>query len=264
MGQETPEYAAQPINRFLEYWKDSRQLLDLSIEGVNNQKFMLEIYEKVQSEKTISLPEEAFAELIKQTRAKLSFFDTEMLAGFPLLHAHTLVGAWGALEAAIEDMAVALLINEPKHLQMAAFAKIRIPLAEYEALDKEDRMRLLVEELDRGISLGRKNGADTFENLLEVFLLSGPLNADVRKTLWEVNHVRNVIVHRNSFADRRLVKSCPWLNLKVGDKVTVTHEDIDRYGNALCDYARTILRRLKARYAQQELDLLQNASIEEA
>jgi hypothetical protein len=34
----------------------------------------------------------------------------------------------------------------------------------------------------------------------------------------------------------------------VGDPVGVTHESLMKYGNALCEYALTIVRRLDQRY----------------
>ncbi len=64
-------------------------------------------------------------------------------------------------------MLVGILMNEPHHLKEPSFAKVRVPLTEFEALDKEDRMRLLVEEINRSSPLGQKNGIGAFESLLE-------------------------------------------------------------------------------------------------
>jgi hypothetical protein len=57
---------------------------------------------------------------------------------------------WGAFEAAVEDTVVNLLMNESDFLQNEAFAKVRVPLAEFEALENEERMRRLVDEVGRG------------------------------------------------------------------------------------------------------------------
>jgi hypothetical protein len=185
---------------------------------------------------------------LKEAKEVAAFAEKEIACGCPLLHAHTLVGAWGALEAAIEDLVLGILMNEPNELNNEAFSNIRVPLANFEALEKEDRMRLLIEEVNRLNSSHRSQGIDAFERLLEKFLLSGAVKAETKKDIWEMNNVRNVIVHRNSIADRRLVKNCPWLNLKPGDAVIVTHDQLDRYGQALCDYALTITHRLGTRY----------------
>jgi hypothetical protein len=116
------------------------------------------------------------------------------------------------------------------------------------------RMRLLIEEIKRGTLSGRSHGVDLFEILLEPFYLSGPINAEIRKGVWEVNNVRNVIVHRNSLADRRLVKACPWMKLKPGDKVVIGHEQLRYYGVSLCNYTEALIKRLGARY-KRDADL---------
>jgi hypothetical protein len=63
-----------------------------------------------------------------------------------------------------------------------------------------------------------------------------------------MNHVRNVLVHRDSRADLRLIQACPSINLKVGDRVLITHERYDYYSNALIDYIRLLICRLGIRY----------------
>lgn len=58
----------------------------------------------------------------------------------------------------------------------------------------------------------------------------------------------DVIVHRNSIADRWLIERCPWLALKVGDKVVITTKQLDRYGGALCEYVWALPYRLGNSY----------------
>ena len=87
-----------------------------------------------------------------------AFAEIESKAGFPFMHEFALVGLWGAIEATVEDLIVALLLNEPSLLQREQFAKIKISLAEYELLDKEERMRFLVIELQRTLRTGQRQG----------------------------------------------------------------------------------------------------------
>ena len=112
-------------------------------------------------------------------------------------------------------------------------------------------MRLVIEEANRSLGTVRGLGVDSFESLLEHFLLSGAVLAEIKKTIWEISNIRNVIVHRNSVADRRLIKHCAWLNMQVGDKVVITHEQLERYGDALCSYAEIIINRLAQRHAPE-------------
>jgi hypothetical protein len=60
--------------------------------------------------------------------------------------------------------------------------------------------------------------------------------------------VRNVIVHRASRADSRLIQACPAMKLKIGDPIVVTHERYHDYIQAEAGYVQIIVSRLSARY----------------
>jgi len=62
---------------------------------------------------------------------------------------------------AIEDFLIAWMLNNPSALRIEALQKTKIALAEYEVLDREDRMRVLFRELERSV-IG-KQGVDCFE-----------------------------------------------------------------------------------------------------
>jgi hypothetical protein len=185
---------------------------------------------------------------LEEDKKLANFADGELKNGFPFLHAFATVAAWGTLEVTIEDLLVGILLNEPETLGMEELAKIRIPLAKFEELDKEERMRFILRELARAKTTAAGQGVTAFENLLQMFGLSGDVDDGVRKLLWEMNHVRNIIVHRDSYADLRLVQSCPWLNVKTGDRVLVDHERYGRYSDAICGYVGTLKVRLRKRY----------------
>jgi hypothetical protein len=106
-----------------------------------------------------------------------AFAAQELEAGFPWMHAHTLVAFWRALEVGIEYMTVGMFMNEPLLLQNETFSKLRIPLAEFEMLEQEERMRVLVVEAERGSGLGRRQGVDAFEGLLQHLGLSGEVRS---------------------------------------------------------------------------------------
>jgi len=184
----------------------------------------------------------------EKSNEEAKWAETECKNGFPFLSGYALVGMWGSLEAAVEDMLVGILVNEPDLLAADPFAKIKVPLAKFESLDKEERIRFIVGEFPRTQTGPATQGAATFEKALQAFGLDGDIADDVGKTLWEINHVRNVIVHRDSLADLRLVQACPWLNLKVGDRVCIDHEKLGTYVDALSAYAKTLQERLRKRY----------------
>ncbi len=257
MENSLPEYVSTPLQGFIDYTKESTRLLHMSMQGmsmITKLPQAVKVLEK--TDHAAYTPEEAlkrkeqYGRELEAIEAQAEFADRELKHGFPLLHAHTLVGLWGALEAALEDLVVGMLMNEPDLLRSELFSKVRVPLAEFESLEKEQRMRLLVEEVGRGHGLGKKAGVDGFETLLASVGLSGGIDAEIKKIIWEVSHVRNVIVHRGSVADRRLVESCPWMSLKAGGKITVAHEALWRYEKALVKYLTTVIYRARARYGK--------------
>jgi hypothetical protein len=261
MAEFLPGYAAVPLQRFVDSWQGDFRLLHLSMRGIRVLTGMPGIFEVLIPD---SAPEEQakLTSNLSEAKKEAELAENECKTGFPLLHAHALVGMWAALEAAIEDMLVGILLNEPELLKKEVFAKVRVPLSEFETKDKEERMRFLVSELGR--NLGRRNGVDAFEPLLQHFGLSGDVEDEVRKLVWQTHHVRNVIVHRASRADRRLVEACPWLHLRVNDFVTVSHEMLSRCAPALANYVLAVIHRLAKRYDVDTHELIRKAGLEKA
>jgi hypothetical protein len=249
------EKANESLERCHEYWHESSRLLHLSMQGIHGLRGRPEIIKLLaRVDHTLGTVREDNPAELEEADAIASWAQKERDNGFPLLHAHTVVGMWGALEAAIEDMLVVLLCEEPERLQKEPLSKVRISIAEFEVLDQEQRMRLLLDEMQRNAG-GQKYGTDKFDGVLGRFGLSGPLDPEVKKDMRELHHVRNVIVHRASRADRRLVDGCPWMGLKIGDVVQVRHEDFERYFTALEEYFGVIIIRLGLFYKIDYSDL---------
>jgi len=250
MADKIPDYAFNPLRRCLDSIFITHRLLRLSVNGlqiISNRPQMVQRLIDL----TVAAEQEVTVELksdLEKAIADAAFTRNERDNDFPYLHAYTLVGQWGALEAGIEDMLVGILVNETKILEKDEFAKARIPLSKYELLNKEERMRFLLSDVQRTHSSGIAQGVNTFENVLQVFDLSGSVEEGVRTGLWEMNHVRNVLVHRDSRADLRLIQACPSINLNIGDRVLITHERYDYYSNAVIDYLRLVICRLGKRY----------------
>lgn len=259
MPEFLPVYATGPLRRFLDYYEESLRLLHLSMRGISGLRgmpgllklvppwsqtvTMRDLAESVSDEKTKKAKRD-----LETAEARANFAEKESESGFPILHAHTLVGLWGGVEAAVEDMLVGILLNEPGVLESEAFCRVKVQLAEFHRLDAEERMRLLLAEIERHHGSATKLGVDAFEFVLEKFGLSGPVEPEIKKLLWEMHHVRNVLVHRAGLADRRLVENCPWLNLKQGNLVRVNHSSLMQFGGALCKYVLGLAYRLGTRY----------------
>lgn len=250
MPEKIPDYAFNPLRRCLDSMFITNRLLHLSMNGLGVISNRPQMAQRV-IDLTVQARQEVTAEMtsqLEQATVDAAFTKEESDNDFPRLHAYTVVGKWGALEAGIEDMLIGILVNEPKVLEKEEFARVKVPLSKYELLDHEERMRFLLSEVQRAQSSGIAQGVNTFENVLQVFDLSGPVEEDMRIGLWEMNHVRNVLVHRDSLADLRLIQACPYLNLKIGDRVLINHERYGHYTNILIDYIRLVICRLGKRY----------------
>jgi hypothetical protein len=240
----TREYAFAPLRQCLDSLVTMRRLFDICVEGLDIVARLPAVLQSLPSKDRLPGDDLNFRRRVDNAE----FSQNEREHGFPLLHAYTLVSAWGALEAGIEDMLVGVLLNEQEVLASDELAKIKIPLGTFELLNKEERMRLLLGEIQRTQRSGLTQGVGAFENVLAVFKLDGPVDDGIKKKLWEFNHVRNVIVHRASRADSRLVQACPTLNVNVGDPIILTHERYHDYIQAVAAYIQIIISRLSARY----------------
>jgi hypothetical protein len=245
---ESVDWVRAPIKRCLEFVWDARRILGLSLRGIN-QSTSIELIEAVANLERLDdsgeEAENARQRMLTEARALATFAREQVAQGHPLLHAHTTVALWTSLEVMIEDLLVAWLINKPEALQAPAFKAIRVHVAEYERLDKEDRIRLLIQELERATNAAYKQGVGRFEIILQGIGLDGAIEEDTRKTLYELSHVRNLIVHRSGLVDRRFMESCPWLDSTIGTDFVVSPQKFLEYFMAVSDYVTTLINRLR-------------------
>ena len=181
---------------------------------------------------------------LKNTEELSKLAQREVENDFQVLNSQALLAHWASLESFIKSFVASLLENEPRAREADGIRKLQVRLGEYLALEERDRYVYIAELLDRETGNPLRAGVTRFEDLLGVFGLSGQVEENVRKTLFELNNVRNVIVHKGGIADRRLVEACPWLGLNQGDVVKVRSADLSRYSLACVSYVTGLLRRL--------------------
>ena len=175
---------------------------------------------------------------------------SEMKTGFRLLHGHSLVGVWAALEVMARDTVVAWLVNVPETIANEPFASVKFTVGEFEQLERSERMSVLVDEVDRkrgGQGVGR------FEHLLDAAGLSGSAPKRVRDRLFELQQIRHVFAHRGGEADRALVDACPALKLKVGRPVQLPSKTYLHYLTASWIYAVILSNRIRAQFGVEEV-----------
>ncbi len=245
--QKTPSWAIEPFKQFLSRTERLNDVLYLSMRGISGLQGMpkivqviAEIEETVEHKDTQKELEHAnkCAELAKN----------EIKTGFPLLHAQATVNLWTLLEALFYSFLCNWLKNKQDSLLNDPIQKLRIRVGEYERLEKEERISYIVELLDKELGAGLRRGINRFEALLEPFGLSGSVPDWVQQSIYELAQVRNAIVHRFAVADRQLVDSCPWLGLKTGDEVVVTHEMFIKYTEATHHYVTELICRIAEKH----------------
>lgn len=178
---------------------------------------------------------------VERAEEQATFAKAEADAGFPTLHAHAVVSLWGALEVLCEDLFIARLKEDPKLLKDEQFQKLKVPLVEFHQMDEEDRLGAIYSQIERDTRAG--DGVTRLEQLFKYVGLEGSVDSKTRKAIFELQQVRNLIVHKAGIADPKFVKACPWLNIAKGQKIRVTHKSFGDYGDAVQTYVINLMER---------------------
>lgn len=169
---------------------------------------------------------------------------SEIANGFPVLHTLAVVALWSWLEHTIKGLLVEHISRNRKSLVRGAFSKLKIKLGDYVVLTKREQASYVVDLLEQEASSISKRGINRFEVLLESLNLTGVTPATTSKHIFELQQIRNAIVHQNGHCDRRLRSNCPWLKLKVGSQIKVNAAQLALYEIAVSDYALEVLYRI--------------------
>ena len=220
-------------------------LLHLSVKGISSLIGAAGLIEAVSNlEKYEGKKDENSQAKIENAKKEAELAKKEVEEDFPLLHAQFTIALWSSLECLIRLFIVRLLQNHKPAMEAKAIQKLQVKIGEYEGLEGEERYFYIVDKLEQDLSIPLKSGITRFENLLEPFGLSGPIDENVRRDLFELNQVRNVLVHRSGIADRRFIESCPWLNLSVGDPVKISNQTAQQYFKSVQIYSVELIIRV--------------------
>lgn len=260
--EKLPEWPVEPIKDFLDYLQRLDQFLLLSIRGVGMITSMPQMVDALAHYEAVSKPLEDQGQQrldqLQRAQKMAELAKREFDEGFPLLHSQALVSQWGGLEALIRTFLARWLTNEPNAILAEPIQRLRIRLGEYETLDENERPYYILELLENEIKAPLRDGVSRFECLLGVFGLSGEVDETDRKNLYEMQQLRNVIVHRRSVADRRLIEACPWLGLKTGDLVTIKHEAYRRYTASVVNYVTELIVRAAVYFGRERSEFLKD------
>lgn len=165
-------------------------------------------------------------ELIKRMDSAMQdaeWVEAEAASGFPLLHAHSVVGIWSAVEVMTEDFALVWLENVPSAWQVQEVAKIKLPISRLRQLGPLDQPAIVIAELTRSFTPEIRRGAGQLKALLGVFNLWPTIGPNLQKGLHELCQVRNVLVHCAGKADQKFVEDCSWFGVDVGTIIKIPH-----------------------------------------
>lgn len=248
-----PSWATGPFKEFIDHGERLGHLLHLSMRGISVLRGMpriVVVIAKVESDDS-----EDTARRLDSARKEADLAQREVNEGFPLLTAQTVIALWCALEAAIRLFLARWLQHNKDALEVDAVQKLRVRIGEYEQLKDDDRYFYILDRLEQETSAPLKCGVTRFELLLEPFGLAGAVDEKDRRDLFELNQVRNCLVHRSGIADRRLVESCPWLNLTTGATLKVDSAMTNCYFDAAMSYTVALIVRLGERYGVDMSDV---------
>lgn len=243
MNDQALDAVHKLFRNFAEYQADTAALTSIAVRGIVGISKSVELVEALANyDRTIGKPVDEND--IEETKKEAAFAQKEIDRGFPFLYGQTSVAIWGHLEAYVEDLLVICLENDNSFMNVESIRKLRVTLSQYEQMGSLERKYYILDTLQRETQSKFKQGISQFEVVFNTFGLGGAVDDDLRKNLFELCNVRNVVVHRRGIADKRLVDSCAWLGLQVGDEVKITKEMFDAYSRSVAMYIAVTSKRV--------------------
>jgi hypothetical protein len=169
-------------------------------------------------------------------------------SGFPYLYCLVSLRLWSILETLAKDLVFEMLIAFPKFLQTNKTLKdLEGPLLPFLMKSPPEQaaeiLKLLEEELG-GSGVGR------FESLLDQVGLGGKVDSLVKRSLIELQAVRNVVAHKNGVADSKFKESCPWFDVSPGTQLPISAKHYGSYNVASLWYIFEVHKRILITYPQ--------------
>lgn len=150
---------------------------------------------------------------------------------YAVLNAHSLVAIWGALEACVEDIVVAILAKDPAAMASIATAGIRVNSDRMTSTPADGDLRILYRKIEDAVRV-KYDVVQTQENILNLFGLSAGC-LEHKSALLSANALRNAIVHRGGIIDDKSVRQAPALASLIGTTCIITCTEFLKYHEAV-------------------------------
>jgi hypothetical protein len=177
-------------------------------------------------------------------------------SGYPFLHAQMAVNLWSSLESFIRNLLVGWLKNIPEAIKCDEIKRLKVRIGEYESIrDEEDKYNYILDLLEDHLMIRRSPGIGRFNSLLSVFGLSVSMDENLKRDIYELYHVRNVLVHRRGVADLKIVENCPWLNLQLGQRLMIREDSYQMYQLAISAFVLELMQILRSYFGFKRADI---------
>jgi len=237
-GLNGEEWWLDPIHRFVEYVVEERDLVELSRVSIEmlrtHDDQSPRLHEAIDALDRVVLPSQILA------RA-----ERESVRDHSLLHGHSLVAAWSAMETMTLDLVATWLLHRPEARNASGVVDIKLPYSTFEGLEPHERAEVVARELDA--QRGPRSGIKRFERLLRAVDLPDletPNDSVLASNIYEMQQVRHVFAHKRGIADRDFFRACPHLGYSPGSHIVI---DRDTWARAIVTglvYAEVVLTRI--------------------
>jgi hypothetical protein len=188
--------------------------------------------------------ESELRDVIETAMKSVKLIDTE----FRLLYVLGSVWTWASLEALVEDLVLDALRNSPPEQLAPRLKGLKVPADIALASDPDGLIRAVYREWE--LKQGGAAGATQFETTLGLVGLDGAVPPTVGRAVFELGHVRNVLLHRGGIVDAAFVAACPWFDGTLGSEISVTHHRFEEYAYGVMHYVALLRIRIAVRFGQ--------------
>lgn len=175
--------------------------------------------------------------------------------GFPHLYGLATVRLWTILEVFVQDLLVWIISNVPEVRDFPIINKLKGPLLEFASASQQKQSEYILDLLYNELSASLRRGVGKFEHVLNAIELGGSIDERVKKNIFELSEIRNIVAHRNGIADERFVTNCPWQNVNAGEPIPIYPPQFTNYCMSASWYIVEISRRHLVRYPPKDQKL---------
>ena len=212
----------EPAHRCVVYLTEEAKLggiLQRALTALSSQRGLLEMVRHtfVRSRKPLRAINALHAE-----QPGLEKWAAEVIAtDYSHINAHGLIGVWVAVETAVEDTVIAVLMRDVEWAKRASLVGLKVP--EILPLSEDDARRFYRNRLERSAPRG-SDIAQVFEHVLSAVDVDIKFPRELRPRLAQLNYIRNCLLHRGGIVDARAAEEAPSLGIKVGQPIRVSRE----------------------------------------